>query len=158
MKITYLDPNGHQVPTTGTYRKSGFELAGGSGTVEALKIVDPVPGTWRVKAEAPEGHRSLPVAVSVLWQGELRGAITMDPPSPQAGEKVTVTMRLQTREGYEIKDARDYEGLRVRSELTGDGFDPLALRLTDDGEGPTPRRATAPSPVPSRSPRAPTGH
>ncbi|MER5804435.1 MULTISPECIES: VWA domain-containing protein [Streptomyces] len=136
VKITYLDPNGHQVPTTGTYRKSGFELAGGSGTVEALKIVDPVPGTWRVKAEAPEGHRSLPVAVSVLWQGELRGAITMDPPSPQAGEKVTVTMRLQTREGYEIKDARDYEGLRVRSELTGDGFDPLALRLTDDGQGP----------------------
>lgn len=84
VKITYLDPNGHQVPTTGTYRKSGFELAGGSGTVEALKIVDPVPGTWRVKAEAPEGHRSVPVAVSVLWQGELRGAITMDPPSPQA--------------------------------------------------------------------------
>ncbi len=52
VKITYLDPNGHQVPTTGTYRKSGFELAGGSGTVEALKIVDPVPGTWRVKAGA----------------------------------------------------------------------------------------------------------
>ncbi|MFF2133699.1 CHAT domain-containing protein [Streptomyces olivochromogenes] len=135
VKITYLDPNGHQVPTTGTYRKSGFELAGGSGTVEALKIVDPVPGTWRVKAEAPEGHRSVPVAVSVLWQGELRGAITMDPPSPQAGEKVTVTMRLQTREGYEIKDPRDYEGLRVRSELTGDGFSPLALDLADNGQG-----------------------
>ena len=139
VKITYFDPAGDRIPTTsGTYKKSRFELAGGTGTVEALKIVDPLPGVWKVKAEAPEGHRSLPVAVSVLWQGELRGAITMDPPSPQAGEKVTVTMRLQTREGYKIKDQRDYEGLRVRSELTGDGFSPLALDLTDDGKGADP--------------------
>ncbi|MFE4053767.1 VWA domain-containing protein [Streptomyces sp. YIM B13518] len=138
VEITYVDPSGDEVPTSGTYKKSRFELAGGNGAVEALKIVDPLPGTWKVRAEAPEGHRSLPVAVSVLWQGELRGAITMDPPSPQAGEKVTVTMRLQTREGYEIRDPRDYAGLRVRSELTGDGFDPLALDLADDGEGPDP--------------------
>ncbi|GAA2453473.1 hypothetical protein GCM10010421_52970 [Streptomyces glaucus] len=138
VRISYYDPNGHEVPTSGTFRGSRFELAGATGTVEALKIVDPLPGTWKVKAEAPEGHRSLPVAVSVLWQGELRGAITMDPPSPQAGEKVTVTMRLQTREGYEIKDPRDYAGLRVRGELTGDGFRPLALDLSDDGEGADP--------------------
>lgn len=135
VRITYFDPAGHKVPTSGTYRESSFELAGGTGTVEALKIVDPLPGVWKVKAEAPEGHRSIPVAVSVLWQGELRGAINMDPPSPQAGERVTVTMRLQTREGYQIKDPRDYEGLRVRSELTGDGFTPLGLKLTDDGKG-----------------------
>ncbi|MFJ8147393.1 VWA domain-containing protein [Streptomyces sp. NPDC096048] len=138
VRISYLDPSGHEVPTTGTYRKSRFELAGGDGTVEALKIVDPLPGTWRVKAEAPEGHRSLPVSVSVLWQGELRGAITMDPPSPRPGEKVTVTMRLQTREGYQIKDPEHYEGLRVSSELTGDGFAPRSLSLTDDGKGPDP--------------------
>ncbi|GAA2255090.1 hypothetical protein GCM10010415_14450 [Streptomyces atrovirens] len=139
VRISYIDPAGDEIPTTSTtYKDSRFELAGGDGTVEALKIVDPLPGTWKVKAEAPEGHRSLPVAVSVLWQGELRGAITMDPPSPQAGEKVTVTMRLQTREGYEIKDPRDYEGLRVRSELTGDGFSPLALDLADNGKGADP--------------------
>ena len=50
-------------------------------------------------------------------------------------------MRLLTREGYEIKDPRDYEGLRVSSELTGDGFAPLELRLTDDGKGPDPDRS-----------------
>ncbi|WP_093642875.1 VWA domain-containing protein [Streptomyces sp. 2224.1] len=137
--VTYLDPSGHQVPTSGTYRKSRFELAGAGDTVEALKITDPVPGVWKVKAEAPEGHRSLPVGVSVLWQGELRGALTMNPPSPQAGQQATVTMRLQTREGYEIKDPHDYAGLRVRSELTGDGFAPQTLRLADDGKGPDPR-------------------
>lgn len=54
---------------------------------------------WRVKAEAREGHRSLPVAVSVLRQGELGGAISMDPPSPRAGDEITVTMRVQAREG-----------------------------------------------------------
>ncbi|SDP72912.1 von Willebrand factor type A domain-containing protein [Streptomyces sp. cf386] len=138
VKISYIDPSGNKVPTSGTHKGSRFELAGDSGTVEALKIVDPLPGTWKVKAEAPEGHRSLPVAVSVLWQGELRGAITMAPPSPQAGEKVTVTMRLQTREGYSIGNPRDYEGLRVRGELTGDGFPPLALDLADDGKGLDP--------------------
>ncbi|MFJ9815681.1 VWA domain-containing protein [Streptomyces sp. NPDC101151] len=138
VKVTYYDPSGDRVPTRGSYKKSTFELAGDTGPVEALKIVDPLPGTWKVKAEAPEGHRSLPVSVSVLWQGELRGAITMDPPSPQAGDKVKVTMRLQTREGYEIKDPRDYAGLRVRSELTGDGFGPRALDLTDDGKGADP--------------------
>ncbi|MFI1189078.1 VWA domain-containing protein [Streptomyces californicus] len=136
--VTYTDPLGNKVPTTGTFKDSAFELAGGGGTVEALKITDPVPGKWKVDVKAPEGHRSLPVGVSVLWQGELRGSITMDPPSPQAGQKTTVTMRLQTREGYEIKDPDDYAGLKVRSRLTGDGFAPLPLRLTDDGEGPDP--------------------
>ncbi|MFF7749559.1 choice-of-anchor X domain-containing protein [Streptomyces sp. NPDC007971] len=138
VKISYYDPSGDKVPTHGAFKKSQFELAGGTGPVEALKIVDPLPGTWKIKAEAPEGHRSLPVSVSVLWQGELRGAITMDPPSPQPGDKVTVTMRLQTREGYEVKDPRDYSGLRVRSELTGAGFSPLALDLADDGKAPDP--------------------
>lgn len=136
--ITYIDPNGNEVPTTGKFRDSQFELAGADDTVEALRITDPVPGTWKVKAEAPEGHRSLPVGISVLWQGELRGAITMDPPSPQAGQKATVTMRLQTREGYEIKDPRDYAGLRVTSRLIGDGFAPVPLALTDDGKGADP--------------------
>ncbi|MFI9051644.1 VWA domain-containing protein [Streptomyces sp. NPDC053427] len=137
--VTYVDPSGHKVPTSGTYRKSRFELAGAGHAVEALKITDPVPGVWKVKAEAPEGHRSLPVGVSVLWQGELRGAITMDPPSPQAGQKTTVTMRLQTREGYEIEDPRDYAGLRVSPQLTGDGFAPVPLHLTDDGKGSDPK-------------------
>ncbi|MCE7082178.1 VWA domain-containing protein [Streptomyces sp. ST2-7A] len=138
VEITYLDPTGHEVPTIGTHGDSDFELAGASGTVEALRIVNPLPGTWRVRAEAPEGHRSLPVGLSVLWQGELRGAITMDPPSPRPGREVVVTMRLQTREGYGIDDPRDYAGLRVEGELTGDGFDPVELDLADDGETPDP--------------------
>ncbi|MEV4879350.1 vWA domain-containing protein [Streptomyces cyaneofuscatus] len=136
--VTYTDPLGHKVPTTGKLDRSVFELAGGGSTVEALRITDPMPGEWKVDVKAPEGHRSLPVGVSVLWQGELRGTITMDPLSPQAGQKTTVTMRLQTRDDYEIKDPADYAGLKVRSELTGDGFAPQPLRLTDDGKGPDP--------------------
>ncbi|MEW2069804.1 VWA domain-containing protein [Streptomyces sp. NPDC007346] len=138
VSVTYIDPLGNKVPTTGKFNDSVFELAGGGSTVEALKIIDPVPGVWKVDVKAPEGHRSLPVAVSVLWQGELRGSITMDPPSPQAGQKATVTMRLLTREGYEIKDPADYAGLKVSSALTGDGFAPLPLRLADDGKGADP--------------------
>ncbi len=157
VKITYYDPSGDKVPTHGTYQKSRFELAGGNGPVEALKIVDPLPGTWKVRAEAPEGHRSLPVSVSVLWQGELRSALTMDPPSPQVGGEVTVTMRLQTREGYQIKDPSDYAGLRVRSELTGDGFDPVPLKLTDDGTAPDPAASDGSFTGTVRIPRSATG-
>lgn len=133
--VTYIDPRGDTVPTTGEFNGSVFELAGGGSTVEALKIIDPVPGVWKVDVKAPEGHRSLPVAVSVLWQGELRGSITMDPPAPRAGERTTVTMRLLTRNNYEIEDPADYAGLKVASTFTGDGFAPVPLRLTDDGKG-----------------------
>ncbi|MFD3646576.1 VWA domain-containing protein [Streptomyces cyaneofuscatus] len=136
--VTYTDPLGNKVPTTGKLAGSVFELAGGGSTVEALKITDPVPGEWKVDVKAPEGHRSLPVGISVLWQGELRGTITMNPPSPQAGQQTTVTMGLQTRDDYEIKDPADYAGLKVRSELTGDGFAPQPLSLADDGKGPDP--------------------
>ncbi|WP_189716828.1 CHAT domain-containing protein [Streptomyces phaeofaciens] len=136
VRITYIDPVGRKVPASGTYKDSSVDLAGGSGTVETLRIVDPLPGTWRVRAEAPEGHRSLPVTVSALWQGELRDAIAMEPAAPQAGEKATVTVRLQTREGYAISDPRDYAGLRVIGELTGNGFSPRAIGLGDNGEGP----------------------
>ncbi|MCS0635316.1 VWA domain-containing protein [Streptomyces sp. LP05-1] len=135
VRISYLDPSGHQVPTSGAYQKSTFELAGAGGVVEALKIVDPVPGRWKIRAEADEDHRALPVGVSVLWQGELRGAITMNPPSPRPGEKTTVTMRLQTREGYEIRDPADYAGLAVAGRLSGAGFAPLAVGLSDSGTG-----------------------
>ena len=50
VRISYIDPAGDEIPTTSTtYKDSRFELAGGDGTVEALKIVDPLPGTWKVK-------------------------------------------------------------------------------------------------------------
>lgn len=135
VKITYIDPRGDEIPSSGMYKGSSFDRAGSGGSVEALRIYDPVPGTWKVKAEAPEGHRSRPVAVSVLSQVQLRSAITLDPPSPRPGEKATATLRLQTREGYAIKDPSAYEGLRVSSRLTGDGFASRPIDLTDNGKG-----------------------
>ncbi len=57
VKITYIDPAGDEVPTSQeTFKKSRFELAGATGTVEALKIVDPLPGTWKVKAAVSYTH------------------------------------------------------------------------------------------------------
>ncbi|MFF0201324.1 CHAT domain-containing protein [Streptomyces sp. NPDC005017] len=136
VRITYVDPRGDEVPKSGWHKKSRVELAGGTGTVEALRISDPLPGTWTVRTEAPEGHRSRPVSVSLLWRGEVLGAIVMDPLSPRPGEKVTVTLRLQTREGYAIKDPADYAGLRIRAELTGDGFSPRRIGFIARGQDP----------------------
>ncbi|MFE1437387.1 CHAT domain-containing protein [Streptomyces sp. NPDC058739] len=136
VRITYVDPRGDEVPKSGWHKKSRIELAGGTGTVEALRISEPLPGTWTVRTEAPEGNRSRPVSVSLSWRGEVRGAIVMDPPAPRPGEKVTVTLRLQTREGYAIKDSADYAGLSIGAELTGDGFSPRRIDLTAKGQDP----------------------
>ncbi len=136
---TYTDPNGHQVPGNGSFDGSRFELAGTGQPVEALRITDPLPGVWKVHLEAPQGHRDQLASVSVLWHGELRSSITLDPPSPHAGDKAVVTLRLQTRQGYEITDPRDYQGLTVSAQLTGDGFSPVPLRLADDGRAPDAR-------------------
>jgi hypothetical protein len=133
---TYFDPNGHQVPSSGTFDGSGFELAGSGQRVEALRIVDPLPGPWRVHLDAPGGHRGNLATVSVLWQGELRGLATMDPPSPQAGERVTATLRLVTRDSTAIGNAHDYQGLSVGAELVGDGFDAVPITLADNGNAP----------------------
>ncbi|GAA1068974.1 hypothetical protein GCM10009665_75020 [Kitasatospora nipponensis] len=133
---TYTDPAGHQITGTGEAFGSRFELAGRNQPVESLRITDPVPGLWRVHLDAPPDHRGQLASVSVLWHGELRGSITLDPPSPRAGRPTVVTLRLQTREGFGITDPQDLQLLGVTAQLTGDGFAPVPVRLADDGLAP----------------------
>ncbi|GAA1934049.1 vWA domain-containing protein [Kitasatospora viridis] len=128
---TYYDPQGHQITGTGDAYGSHFELAGQGQSVESLRITDPAPGTWRIHLDAPDGHRGQLATVSVLWHGELRSSITMDPPSPAAGAPVTVTVRLQTRDGFAVTDQQDLQQLGITAQLTGDGFSPVPIPLTD---------------------------
>ncbi|MEV2199561.1 VWA domain-containing protein [Streptomyces fradiae] len=134
--VTYYDPRGRKVPTSGTFDGSGFELSGRDGPVEALRVSDPLPGRWRARVEAPEGHRGREVAVRAIWQGRLRSSVVLDPASPRPGERAVVEVRMQTRRGVYITDPALLTGIKVTGQLAGDGFDPVGFTLADDGRAP----------------------
>ncbi|MFH8410808.1 VWA domain-containing protein [Streptomyces sp. NPDC018019] len=135
----YYDPKGRKVPLQGESDGSRFEVSGQDGPVEALRVKDPLPGKWRVKLSAPEGHRDQPATVRAIWQGVLRSSVTLEPSAPRPGEDVVVRMRLQTRRGVVITDPGQLAGVRAAAQLSGDGFEPVDVPLRDDGEGPDER-------------------
>ncbi|MFD9030014.1 VWA domain-containing protein [Streptomyces sp. NPDC059567] len=139
VRVTYYDPSGRKVPTQGEFDGSTFEVSGQDGPVEALRVKNPMPGRWRVHIEAPEGHRDREVAVRAIWQGRLRSEVTLDPASPRAGQEAVVEVRMQTRRGVVITDPKLLEGVKVSAVLTGAGFTPVTVRLTDDGRAPDRR-------------------
>ncbi|MET9801608.1 VWA domain-containing protein [Streptomyces sp. NPDC006368] len=134
--VTYYDPRGRKVPTHGDFDGSSFEVSGQDGPVEALRVKNPLPGLWRARVEAPEGHRDREVAVRAIWQGRLRSTVTLDPASPRAGEKAVVEVRMQTRRGVVITDPRLLAGVKVSARLAGAGFTPVTVPLADDGRAP----------------------
>ncbi|MEV6007892.1 choice-of-anchor X domain-containing protein [Streptomyces sp. NPDC051976] len=138
--VTYTDPNGKVLepgaPVSGTFDGSAYDLAGTGETVESLRLTDPVPGDWTVHIDAPSGHRDQLASVSVLWHGELRTSIALDPPNPRPGSTAVVTLQLLTRKDTPITDPQDLKGMRVQAALTGSGFADQPLKLADDGVSP----------------------
>ncbi|MEU9014079.1 vWA domain-containing protein [Streptomyces sp. NPDC048479] len=139
VSVTYYDPSGRKVPTQGAFDGSTFEVSGQDGPVEALRVKNPLPGRWRVRVEAPEGHRDREVAVRAIWQGRLRSVVTLDPAAPRAGEQAVVEIRMQTRRGVVLTDPRQLAGVKVSARLSGSGFAPVTVRLADDGRAPDQR-------------------
>lgn len=135
----YVDPEGREVPLNGEAHGSRYELSGQDGMVEALRVTNPLPGTWRVKLDAPEGHRGREAVVRAIWQGRLRSDVVLNPTSPRPGESATVEVRLQTRDGAQITGSHYLDGLTVSARLTGSGFEPVDVALRDDGAGPDRR-------------------
>ncbi|MEU3281404.1 VWA domain-containing protein [Streptomyces antibioticus] len=134
VRATYYDPRGRKIEPGGRSDGSTFTLAGSGGEVESLRITDPRPGLWQVRLDAPEGHRDRLASVSVQWRGAVRSSIVMTPAAPRPGEKARVELTLQTRDEQGIGDPADLRRLKVSGQLTGDGFEPLDLALSDDGE------------------------
>lgn len=137
--VTYYDPRGHKVPLNGKADGSEFELVGQSGPVEALRIRNPYPGTWRVHVEVLDGAPAQRITATAIWQGVLRSYIVVDPPAPRAGQQVTAHVTLQTRQGVVLTEPAQLAGIKVSVKLTGDGFPARTVRLADDGKGADPR-------------------
>jgi von Willebrand factor type A domain len=132
--VTYYDPRGHEIAGSGRADGSQFLLTGTGQEVESLRITDPRPGKWRVRLDAPKGHRDHIASVDVQWRGAVRSSIVMVPASPRPGERAVAQLSLQTRDGRPLHDPQDLQDVRVSARLTGDGFDPVPVRLADDGQ------------------------
>jgi hypothetical protein len=137
--VAYLDPRGKQVPKSGDFDGSHFQVTNEGGAIEAIRIRDPRPGKWTVRLSAPKGVPRQNVSATVIWVGVLRTVITPVPTQPAPGENVTVHLRLLTRKGV-VTDAESLRDLRFAVTLTGDGFaalprTPLALGSGGDFSG-----------------------
>ncbi|MEV6194027.1 VWA domain-containing protein [Streptomyces sp. NPDC051920] len=133
--VTYYDPRGRKVPSHGSAYGSSFERVGQSGPVEALRIRNPYPGTWRVHVQVLDGAAAQRITATAIWQGLLRSYILVDPPAPRPGQQVTARVTLQTRKGVVLTEADQLAGIQVSVRLTGRGFPKRTVALTDDGEG-----------------------
>jgi von Willebrand factor type A domain len=136
VRIRYVDPSGTTVdPATGT-NGSTFELSGQDKAVEALRITDPIPGTWRIQLQAPAGHDGKVATSSAIWQGVLRSSIVLDPASPTAGERAVVQVKLLTRKGVELTNPVDLRGIEVGVKVTAGGKTGSVVPLADNGAAP----------------------
>ncbi|WP_162684179.1 vWA domain-containing protein [Streptomyces populi] len=137
--VTYYDPRGRKVPPHGSAYGSSFERVGQSGPVEALRIRNPYPGTWRVHVQVLDGAAAQRITATAIWQGLLRSYILVDPPTPQPGQRVTARVTLQTRKGVVLTEEDQLAGIHVAVRLTGRGFATRTVALADDGRGPDNR-------------------
>lgn len=155
--VTYYDPLGRKVPPHGRAHGSTFERVGQTGPVEALRIRNPYPGTWRVHVEILGDAAAQRITATAIWQGLLRSYILVDPPAPRAGQRVTARVTLQTREGVVLTEADQLAGIRVSVRLTGRGFAPRTVSLTDSGKGSDTRAHDGEFSARITVPRAATG-
>ncbi|WP_338681191.1 VWA domain-containing protein [Streptomyces acidiscabies] len=133
--VKYYDPRGRRVDPGTRDADSTYAFTGQGTATESLRITRPLPGSWRVALDAPEGHRDKAASVSVLWHGAVRSTISLSEYAPAPGAKVEMRVPILTRE-ESVPDPRDLRGITVTGTLTGKGIDrPVPFALAGDGHG-----------------------
>ena len=136
VRVDYIDPHGATAPSGGTRDDSTFTRSGENSTTEALRIVNPVNGTWRLRLTAPNGLDERLVSATAIWQGAVRSAILVEPPGARTGERVVVRLSLQTRKGA-VTDAASLRDLDFAVTATGATLGgPKRVEMRDDGKAP----------------------
>jgi hypothetical protein len=143
VQVEYTAPGAAQpAPQAGG---SHFEQAGQNTSTEALKITDPVPGRWTIRLSSADVAADQ-VAANVVYQAAVKAALTVNPPTPTAGQQVEVDMQVWAR-GQAITDPAALQGLSFVTTLTGAGVgSPQQVKLADpDGDGTYTGQLTVPS-------------
>ena len=143
VQVEYTAPGASQpAPQAGG---SHFEQAGQNTSTESLKITDPVPGRWTIRLSSADVAADN-VAANVVYQAAVKAALTVNPPTPTAGQQVEVDMQVWAR-GQAITDPVALQGLSFVTTLTGAGLgSPQQVKLSDpDGDGTYTGQLTVPS-------------
>lgn len=135
--IEFVDPNSRPVPKSGSQDGSTFQASGQNGAVEALRIVDPLPGTWTVRISSPPEVPLQEVSTAVTWQGAVQARLTPSSSSLSAGQLLTVSLSLRTRRGP-VTDAAQLAALSFSAELARAGHPAIPISLADDGKASDP--------------------
>lgn len=133
--VSFTDPEGDTVPPSGTFKGQQFFLSGQNSRVESLRIVNPLPGNWKVAVSDPQ-HVSQNQTISAFatWQGTLQASLILDPALPKPGDKVNMELRVLSREGVvSEKILRSAQASATGSVTTAAGTVPV--KLADDGKG-----------------------
>ncbi|WP_018682951.1 VWA domain-containing protein [Actinokineospora enzanensis] len=136
VRVDYLDPTGAPVPKTGSLPSGRFEVSGENGGVEVLRITDPTPGTWTVRATSPPEVPQQEVLTTVTWLGAAQATILVDPRAPAKGQPVTVSVQALLRGGKPIAQPDLLRGLSFTAEASGKSLPAQEIPLRDDGQDP----------------------
>jgi VWA domain-containing protein len=136
ISVEYLDPQGQAVPKSGETGSGRFQVSGESGAVEVLRVVNPVPGAWRVRITSPQDVPPQNVLTTVTWQGAAQALIHIDPPSPAVGQQVTVSLQVVLRGGKPVVRPDTLQGLSFTAEMSGDQVPARPITLADNGQDP----------------------
>ncbi|MFI6497916.1 vWA domain-containing protein [Nonomuraea typhae] len=132
----FIDPLGRTVTAGQKVGDSSFTHSGAGTATEAMRIVNPVNGTWTVRLTAPSQVKKQLVSATALWQGAVQAAIVPEPPSARAGQEITIRLSLVTRTSA-ITDEAALRGLSFSVTATGAGLpQPQTIRVRDDGRAP----------------------
>ncbi|WP_162186960.1 VWA domain-containing protein [Amycolatopsis vancoresmycina] len=134
--VEYVDPQGTVVPKSGKTASGQFSVSGESGAVEVLHVVDPLPGTWHVRLTSLPDIPPQNVLTTVTWRGAAQAQLLVDPPSPAAGQEVTVSLQVVLRGGRPVTDPNLLQGLNFGVAMESPKLPAQQLTLRDDGQGP----------------------
>jgi hypothetical protein len=127
VQVSFYQPNG-------ALWADSSAISGEGSAVDVLHLVNPAPGTWRIKLTAPPGLQSELVSATAFWQGAVRALITANPPSAQPGQVISVSLSVLGNNGP-ITDPATIKNLQVGVTVSGNGLaKPTPVAVSNAGE------------------------
>ncbi len=131
--VRFIDPEGNELSSaSATISGQRYERTGQGTATETLRIVDPLPGAWKVELDGTGDSLS---TASAVWQGAVTVALDVNPANPKPGTDSVVEAYLATRRGPVSSEGLARQGAEFSAQLVGD-FGKINIELNDLGVDP----------------------
>lgn len=130
LNVEFVDPKGTLlVDIAGTVNGQKYTREGRGGNVETLRVIDPLPGKWKVQLS---GNGASGSRTSAIWQGVVRAIPTVTPSNPVPGQYALIRASLRNRTSVIQRSLRDEATFDAA--LSGPEFSDVPIELLDDGK------------------------